>query len=166
MKKIYWVVIASLILTSCGIKKYNIGYEGENGYKNEGGFSLFSPPESANSLAKAELLVSQAQINKAIADQIRNNNGQAVTLNSSLAGDYVGIFANDNVVKTAYMQHPYMSQIIEIPPGKSTSPIFSHAIPKYIMVRFSNQNQFSKYRVFANPTIYNGIKVDYGARVN
>src|SRR3989339_235686 len=154
MKKIYWVVIFSLMLTSCAVKKFNAGYEGENGYKNEGGVSFLSPPESAKSLAEAELLVSQAQINKAIAEQIKKGSSQGVVPNN-----FIGVIHNINAKKTALIMNPFYGQTHLVPPGEHVI-ITGPTIPDNIFVLYTGNNNFETRKIYKKVHYFNSIKMD------
>jgi len=143
-------------LSGCG-GFYSNQYKVENGYTSNEGFTILPNQETSTSLARAELIRSQAALNYRMAELMGKDDG----INSG--NHFVGIIINDDPRKTAFVSHPEMSQKIVILP-ENFSPIYTKKIPKEISVYNSSGN----YRIF-RPDLtggtYNGLNYVFGLRL-
>lgn len=117
------------------------------------------PIELATSKAIIMEAESKAKFNEALAKQITQGNAATV------AGQIVGVFINEDSRKTVIIQHPTMAQEIVIK-SKGYEFITVTQIPKYITIRFTGDKRNRKYQVHKQTGVYNGVNIEFGARVN
>lgn len=102
--------------------------------------------------------MSQAKINLAIAEQIQKGE------TAEFAGQYTGVIKNLETSKSFHFYHPSRDTVIAVPPG-GYKPIKSTEIPEYIHGKFTGEREVERFRIYKKTKIYNGIKTDFGARV-
>lgn len=157
------ILFVLFIISGCGVANYQVGYEDANSYKEEKGISLFPNQESAISLARAEEIRSQAEINRAIANTIKS--GEANGKANFSGSNFVGVIVNDSREKTIIVNHPNQKQKFVIEPGDFVF-IFSPVIPTYVYGGYYGEKDLKSYRIFPCTNYYNGVKVDFGARIS
>lgn len=165
MKKSLFLLIGGCFILAlcqgCGLSAHNKGFETTHGYMNQKGVSFLGIGESALEIAEAEKRLAEAEISKAIAYNIKNNASGTGRISQ---GNFTGVIVNDNASKTLYIRHPFYDQTIRVSPGSSTT-LMTPEVPKYVMARFSNRQNFSRYRIYEKSTHYNSMRIDYGARL-
>ena len=120
--------------------------------------SILEPSVYPAEMARAKEILSQAEINKAMAEQIKS--GQA----AQFAGRYTGVIVNQDIKRRFHFQHPNRSSILQIDPGGYRA-IRTGDIPRYIHGWFDGEEESDRYRIYEKKKNYNGIETDFGARV-
>jgi len=164
--KIFGILAIGLIfvITGCGTKQH-AQITNPNGEKVYSSFHLgiLPGPDNAVSTAVAQARLEQgaanAALTRALAKQIEE--GDVATM----AGQYIGVIVNQDPRKTAYVFHPSEGRIIEIDPGGGYQIIRVTAIPRHISVRFAGEKRNVRRRIYAETKTFNGIKTDFGARI-
>lgn len=165
MKKIIIFMFAVVLLVAggCGGHRSAILDPGQQVSYNDTNISLFERPIDPTELARSKAIIveaeSKAKFNEALAKQIVQGNAATV------AGQFVGVFINEDPYKTCIIKHPTMAQEITIKPS-GYEFITATQIPKYITIRFTGDKQNRNYETYRKSGIYNGVKIDFGARVD
>lgn len=165
MKKIIVFMFAVVLLATggCGGHRRAVLDPGQQVKYNDTNISFFERPIDPTELARSKAIIvdaeSKAKFDEALAKQIAQGNAATV------AGQFIGCFINEDPFKTAIIQHPTMAQQIVIKPNKHEF-IVATQIPKYITIRFTGDERNRSYRVHQKSGIYNGVKIDFGARVD
>ena len=159
-KKISLLIVFLVMISGCAGKRnatYNVADDGTITHKDTN-ISFFQPSVGPTDLTRANLINSQAKINEAIAKQIQQGSAGAVI------GQYIGVIINQDPRKSVYIYHPSRNEIRKIKPGDYSLFIVSE-IPDYISVRFSGEKNNQRMRIWKKSKVYNGIKIDFGARI-
>lgn len=165
MKKIIVFVFVVVLLATGGCGGYRSAMldPDQKVRFNDTNVSIFERPIDPIELARSKAIIveaeSKAQLNKALAEQITKGNS------ASIIGQYIGLFINDDPCRTVEIMHPTMSQQIIIPPG-GYEFITASTVPKNIIIRFRGDRCVFKKRIYDKAGIYNGVKYDFGARVD
>jgi hypothetical protein len=156
---VFLLIVVFLFSSGCaGYRVANLE-ETENGIKHrDTNISILEPSVYPTDMARAKEILSQAEINKAMAEQIRS--GQS----ANIIGGYTGVVINESVRETFYFNHPTRSTTISIPPGGKCVFIKSTKIPDRISGRFASDDEIDRFRIYKEAGTYNGVKVDYGTR--
>lgn len=159
MRILLFVIIAAVMLAGCsnGVRQGQLTVLPDGTVVHSGSaFGIMNPADaSPTELANAKLTY-------ALADNIKNS-GKAN--NASLAGGYVGVVCNMESKFIAHLADPEKSVSYTIPPG-GFQFLQTNNVPEYIYVKYPGQRMFTKTRIFKNPGVYNGVKYDYGVRIN
>ncbi len=161
MKKLQFLVVILSILaisacgTGMGFFVEDTHYETEDGKaraKVRGGTIFNTSPEIR--IARAKFIESQANLNNAEAEQIRRGESKRRYL----------CFIQNVRDEMLIIKNPETNQNVEIPGGDLV--IFrTESIHKNILGKFSWDNRFRNIRLYNQPKVVNGVKVDYGANV-
>lgn len=160
MKKqnIFIMFVLLISLNACGAGIYNNNYKTENGQTGERGFALIPKQVSPVELAHADLIRSQTEMNKAMAEAIKQ--GKSGTFNKKII---TGIIINELTNETIIVSHPEMNQKIIVPPGES-SFMYVEQIPNNLFVRDS-KGRHRILQTFASKKKYNGQAIEFGIRI-
>lgn len=121
--------------------------------------SILQPSVSPGEMARAKESLSQAKINEAMADSIREGRGGEV------AGSHLVVIVNQDPTEKFYFHHPSRNAQLSINPGGDYKAVNVTEIPQYIHGRFSGEREPDRYRIYKKSKVYNGLKTDAGARV-
>ncbi len=102
--------------------------------------------------------MSQAQINSAVAEQIRSGHV------GEFAGEHTGVIINLETSQSFYFYHPNKNTMIKIQP-KGCRFIKSPDIPDRIFGKFACEEGIEEFKIYKKSKVYDSIKIDFGCRV-
>lgn len=170
MKRSMWllIVLALFVVNLIGCGGYRRGaiLQHGNGIMHEDinasllAFSI-GPQELANAKATLIMAPAQAELYSALAKRI------AAVDNVSRNGReerFLGVIINEDPVKTAFVDHPEMAWTYRIRPGNYEF-IQLEVIPDRISVLFQGDKRKKHLRVYKIAKKYNGVDIQFGARI-
>ncbi|MFH1822489.1 MAG: hypothetical protein ABH830_02195 [Patescibacteria group bacterium] len=123
------------------------------------GLPAEDPLRVATAQATVEQGLANAELTRAMAEQIKSGKTASATQG------FVGLFINEDPRKTVYVKHPTQSGDIIIPSGDRQF-IMATEIPNKITARFDGDRRNRKFRVHKQTGVYDGTKIDFGARLD
>ena len=163
MKKFNLLVVMSIVaffFTGCaGVRKASVETDETGNIKqwNDSNYSVLQPSVSPTEIGRANVLNSQADLNRALAAQVASGEPGAAI------GNFSGIIINNDKYLVMYVRHPFMDAILDIPPGDFFT-IRAPIPPKNIFICWQGENRFKRNRIFEEPVFYQGQKFDFGGR--
>ena len=153
--KLVVLFFISMSLNAClGLGLQESSSEDPLGSSHARGWSIFPSHENAESRARANFRNSQAEINYAVAAQIREGK-----INEVLK---VGYFKNTGTKNPIYLEHPDHHEEIKVEPN-SHKIIYTKKIPKSIWVKVRKRKR--KSNIYPTNKEFRGVKLDYGADI-
>lgn len=153
------LVVIFLISSGCaGYRNAHLQETADGIKHSDTNISILEPSVYPTDMARAKEILSQAEINKAMAEQIKG--GQT----AQFAGRYTGIVVNQDIKRRFYFHHPDRNSVLQIDPGGYRA-IRTGDIPRYIHGWFDGEDEAERYRIYDRKKKYNGIETDFGARV-
>lgn len=153
MKNLVILVVVMLLAGCAGTRQAALDISSPNVIKHgDTNLSLLQPSIGPNELANARLTL-------ALARQIEKGG-----IATGEEGKYVGVIINIDPTRTAIVHHPEMAIQLKIPPGGHEF-ISTSDIPREIFVNFSGDSRNHRKKMFRSAKVYNGVKIDYGARI-
>lgn len=77
---------------------------------------------------------------------------------------YVGLIINEDVRRTARVNHPELSTILVIKPGAHEF-FLANEIPDEISVLFDGESQIKRLKLHKQDKTYDGVAINFGARI-
>ncbi len=102
--------------------------------------------------------MSEAQINMAIAKQIRSGHA------GEFAGEYTGVIINLETSQSFHFYHPSRNAMIKIQP-KGCRFIKTTEVPNRIFGKFACEEGIEEFKIYKKSKVYDSIKIDFGCRV-